>query len=136
MIYQALEAIVKTIDADSAAIMVPDETERVLFCYDSFNMPAEWVAIKNSFDEEVPGGTVEVYKTGEPAISNHLQKTLKSYYVESVMIVPIRRDEKTIATLELIHVKDNKAFNEDDRRQAEEFVKQISFKKGSSNVTH
>lgn len=87
-------------------------------------MPLEWVAIKNPFDEKIRGGNVQVYKTGEPAVTNHLKRTLKGYYIESVMIVPIKRNNSTIAMLEIIH-SDNKTFSDDDLRKAVGFAKKI-----------
>lgn len=120
-----LDKIVEELDADSAAIMMPNKAEGHLFCCASYNMPPEWVAIKNSFDEKIPGGNVEVFKTGEPATTNHLQKMLEGFFIESVMIVPIYRGNDLIATLELIHDKDDKVFTEADQQVAEAFVKEI-----------
>lgn len=117
--------MVEEIGADSAAIMVPNVAEGYLFCYDSFNMPREWIDIKNLLSEKVPGGNVEVYKTGKSATTNHLRKMLKGFYIESVMITPIKRGEKTIAMLELIHDKDNKVFSEQDLQKAEAFTKEL-----------
>lgn len=121
----SLAIIANELGADSAAVMLPDDAEQVLVCYDSYNMPPEWTAIRNSYDKETPGGNVEVYRTGEPATSNHLRTTLEGFFIESVMIVPVKRDEKTIATLELIHDKDDKTFSEEDRNAAEIFAKKL-----------
>lgn len=123
MSYKPLQSIVEALRADSAAIMVPNR--RHLFCYASYNMPQEWIDIRNSFDEKVPGGNVEVYRTGKPAITNHLRKMLEGYFIESVMIVPIQREGKTIAILELIHDRDNKTFDETDQQAAEKYAKDI-----------
>lgn len=124
----SLESIAKGVRTDSVAIMVPNSAEGYLFCYDSFNMPQEWIEIKNSFKERTPGGNVEVYKTGKPAISNHLQAKLKGYDIESVMIVPIRRRRKIIATLELVRSKEHRAFTNSDLREAEYCAKKIKIK--------
>lgn len=128
----SLESIAKDIRADSAAIMVPNLAEGYLFCYDSFNMPQEWIEIKNSFKEKTHGGNVEVYKTGKPAISNHLQARLKGYGIESVMIVPIKRRRKTIATLELVHSKEDKVFTDSDLHEAEYCAKKIKIRPAKS----
>lgn len=123
-----LEPIVKEIAADSAAIMAPDKTKEHLFCYDSFNMPQKWIDIKNPFDEGTPSGNVQAYKTGQATITNHLQKMLEGYYIESVMIVPIKRGGDIVATLELIHDKDSKVFTEDDLRKAKQFADKLETK--------
>jgi hypothetical protein len=128
MTLYSLEEIVKKIGANSAAIMVPDSAKRYLFCYDSFNMPQAWIDIKNSFDEKVPGGNVEVYKSGRPAITNHLKTMLKGYYIESVMITPIKQDGRTIAVLEIIHNKEEKAFTEADQWAGDEYASKIEIK--------
>jgi hypothetical protein len=114
----SLKQIVEAVGADSAAIMVPNVTAKHTYCYDSYNMPQVWVNVKNSFDEKVSGGNVEVYKTGVPAITNHLQKMLEGHLIESVMIVPVKQAGKTIAMLELIHDKHNKIFSEEDLQKA------------------
>jgi hypothetical protein len=118
-----LDYIVIALGADSAAIMMPNETAKHLFCFDSYNMPKEWIEIKNSLYEKVPGGNVEVYKTGVSATSNHLRRMLKGFFIESVMILPIRREKTTIAMLEIIHYKDNKTFSNEDLQKAEAFAK-------------
>ena len=53
-----LEVIANELGADSVAIMVPNDAERHLDCFDSYNMPPEWIAIKNPYDEQVPSGNV------------------------------------------------------------------------------
>lgn len=118
-----LESVVNQLNADSAAIMMPDKDRKYLFCLDSYNMPPEWVEIKNSFDEKIPGGVAEVYKTGKSAITNHLDKTVEGFYIESVMIVPIKHGQKTVAVLEVIHDKDSKVFSAEDRLIAENYAK-------------
>lgn len=85
-------------------------------------MPQEWIDIKNPFDEDVPGGNVEVYHTGRPATTNHLKKNLVGYFIESVMIVPIIRNDKTIAMLELIHDCEDKTFSQQDLKLAQKFA--------------
>lgn len=117
----SLEAIVKQVNADSAAIMIPDVKEQYNYCYDSYNMPPEWVAIKNSFDENVPGGNVEVYKTGKPSITNHLNEPLEGHHIESVMIVPVVRNNKIIAVLELVRSQNKDKFTEDELAHAQKF---------------
>lgn len=121
-----LESIVKKLGADSAALMVPNVKEGYSYCYQSFNMPREWVAVKNSFDETVPGGNVEVYKTGKPAITNHLSKKLEGHYIESVLIVPIVRNNAVLATLELVHTTKGKTFSQQDLAVAQEFSSQLA----------
>ncbi len=88
-------------------------------------MPSEWVAIKNSFDEDVPGGNVEVYKTGVSAITNHLSQDLEGHYIESVMIVPVIRERQTIAMLELVHRQIGQIFSQQDLKRSEELAKQL-----------
>lgn len=120
-----LDSLVKQIGADSAAIMIPNIAEQYLLCHDSFNMPKVWVDIRNSFDENIKGGNVEVYKTGTAAITNNLRITLKGHFIESVMIVPIKEKGKTVAVLEVIHDKKGKEFNNQDLQKALEFTSQI-----------
>ncbi len=120
-----LKSICININADSAALMVPNLAERHNYCYDSYNMPSEWVAIKNSFDETTSGGNVEVYKTGKPAITNHLARKLEGHYIESVMILPVMRLGKTIAMLELVQSSDNKSYSRNDLLVAVELAKQL-----------
>ncbi len=122
-----LEMITKQINADSAALMVPNEEKRYNYCYDSYNMPLEWTAIKNSFDEKVPGGNVEVYKTGKPAITNHLNKLLEGHHLESVMIVPVLRKGQTIATLELVRSDNKDDFTERDLATAQQVAEQFAY---------
>ncbi len=124
----SLQTIIEEIGADSAAIMVPNVKEGHLFCFDSVNMPQEWIDIKNRLSEKVVGGNVEVYKSGKPAITNHHRIMLKGFYIESVMITPIKRGEKTVATLELIHDKDNKVFIEKDLHKAKSFAKKLEIR--------
>lgn len=123
-----LEPIVKEIGADSAALMVPNIKEKYNYCYTSYNMPREWVEIKNSFDEKVPGGNVEVYKTGKPAITNRLSKELEGHYIESVMAVPVIRKGKTVSVLELVHTKKGKTFSRQDLALAQSFTQRIEIK--------
>lgn len=120
-----LKKIVEEIGADSAAIMAPNVTEGCLFCYESFDMPQEWVEIKNPLDEQRPGGNVQVYTTGTPSISNHIRVMFHGYLIDSVMIVPVYRDGNIIATLELIRDEDNRAFTKEDMENALEFAKEI-----------
>ncbi len=105
--------------------MVPNLAKRHNYCYDSYNMPSEWVAIKNSFDETTSGGNVEVYKTGKPAITNHLARKLEGRYIESVMILPVMRLGKTIAMIELVQSSDNKSFSQNDLLVVAELAKQL-----------
>lgn len=118
----SLETIAKTTNADSVALMVPDIDEGYSYCYDSYNMPPEWIAIRNSFDEKIPGGNAEVYKTGNPATTNFLSENLKGYHIESVMIVPVKRDGHTIAMLELVHRDVGKNFTDEDLQLAQDFA--------------
>jgi len=117
-----LKTIVQDTGADSAALMVPNKQDRYNYCYDSYNMPTEWVAVKNSFDEDVPGGNVEVYQTGKASITNQLCSTLEGHYIESVMILPIKRSNATIAMLELVHSAKGNSFSAEDLKIAEEFA--------------
>ncbi|MGC1176544.1 MAG: GAF domain-containing protein [Candidatus Saccharimonadales bacterium] len=123
-----LESIVREIGADSAAIMAPDKANGHLFCYTSFNMPQEWVGIKNSFDEDTPGGNVEAYKTGQAIITNYLQKMLEGYYIESIMVVPIKRGEDIVATLEVIHDRANETFTKGDLQIVQQFADKLATK--------
>lgn len=120
-----LETIAKKLNADSAAIMLPNDNQKYLFCFDSYNMPPEWIAIKNPYDENIPGGVVEVYKTSTSAITNHLRKTVEGFFIESVMIVPVKQHERTVAVLEIIHDKDDKVFSKKDRLIAEDFTQKL-----------
>lgn len=124
----SLESIVKETGADSAAIMAPNEAEGHMFCYASFNMPPEWVTIKNAFDDYTPQGNVQVYKTGKSIIANHLREMLEGYYIESVMIAPIKHKGRTVGTLELIHDRNNKAFTLDNLRKAEAFADSLNLR--------
>jgi GAF domain-containing protein len=120
-----LESIAKQIGADSAAIMASNAGRQHLYCYASYNMQPEWIAIKNRLDETVPGGNAQVFRTGEAAITNGLKETLKGHYIESVLVVPIKRQGVTVATLELIHSSEGESFSETDRVQAEAFAETL-----------
>ena len=124
----SLETLVKDIGASSAAIMVPNTAEKYLYCFDSYNMPTEWVEIKNSFDKYSSYGNVHVYKTGNPKITNSLKIPFHGHYIESVMIVPIKQKDKVIGTLELIHSSLNKTFNKSDLQKAVDFSNKIEIK--------
>lgn len=50
---------------------------------------------------------------------------LEGYFIESVMIVPVKRGNTTVAMLEIIHDKDNKTFSSEDREQAEAFTEKL-----------
>jgi transcriptional regulator with GAF, ATPase, and Fis domain len=123
-----LESLVKDIGASSAAIMTANLTKRHLYCYDSYNMPVEWTKIKNPFDNYTAYGNVHVYKTGTHIIKNDYKAEFHKYYIEAVMIIPIKRGNRTIGTLELIHRRKKKAFSESDLQKAEEFAKKIEIK--------
>lgn len=117
-----LKRMLDLIGADSAAVMNPDLSNKVMYCSASVGMPKEWVGIKNSFDVYVSGGNVEVYKSGKSAITNQLQTTLKGYFIESVMIVPVYHGEEVIAVVEFIHDKNKKIFTIEDQFIVERYL--------------
>lgn len=117
-----LKKIVKMIGADSAALMMPNDKDRYIYCYDSYNMPEEWVNIKNLYDENTPSSNEVVYKTDRPVIANLCRRKLKGYHIESVMILPIKRGKETIGMLELIHTQANKIFSGKDLYTAQNFL--------------
>lgn len=118
----SLENIAHALGADSAAVMVPDLKQRHCYCYESYNMPREWTEIKNSFDEDVPGGNVEVYQTGKPAITNHLSTLLQGHHIESVMIVPVIVQGETAAMLEVVRRQNKRGFTDAELAKAIELA--------------
>jgi transcriptional regulator with GAF, ATPase, and Fis domain len=121
----SLAEIITELGADSAAIMAPNDSGQHMYCYDSVNMPPEWVAIKNPYDEYTNKGNVYVFKSGSPVINNGFSDVFHGHYIESVLIVPIMDGEKVAGTLELIHSEKGKSFSESDLQKAKEFSGQI-----------
>lgn len=121
-----LKDIVEELGADSAAIMIPNIEGRYNYCHLNFNLPKEWINIINSFDETVSGGNVEVYFSGKPAITNHLSTYLMGHYLESVLIVPIFKDNKVSSVLEILSRRKGKSFTKEDVVIAETFAKKLA----------
>lgn len=124
----SLRNIVNDLGATSAAIMTPNSNGQHLYCYGSYNMPSEWIALINQFDTYTNVGNVHVYKTGRPVINNGFSNDFHGHYIESVLIVPIKKEDTTIATLEVIQSQKGKSFTEEDLVKAEGFSKQIEIK--------
>ena len=95
-----LETIVEQVGAESAAVMFPHETEPWLYCKESVNMPPEWVEITNPLDNTTSNG--KVYLSGEPHVEEHIDIEFVNHFISSVMVVPILKDDRVLATLELI----------------------------------
>lgn len=83
-------------------------------------MPSEWVKLTNPFDYSTNNG--EVYLSGEPYIAEHIDIEFVGQLISSVLIVPIKRDDKVIATLELIISDPSKTFSEDAQDKAIQFA--------------
>ncbi len=120
-----LETIVDQVGAESAAVMFPHETEPCLYCKENINMPPEWVEIKNPLDNTTSNG--KVYLSGEPHIAEHIDLEFVSHFISSVLIVPIQKDNKVLATLELIISDPAKSFNRNAQSDATKFATELAY---------
>jgi hypothetical protein len=120
----SLKGIVEKTGADAAAVMVPHATEPYLFCKDSYNCPAEWTPLKNPLDDSTANG--RVYLSGKSEAGHHVDVELAEHLISSFIIVPITRDGKVIANLELIITNKNKTFLAEAQQVAEVFTKTLA----------
>ncbi len=125
---ELIQNIVNELGATSGAIMAPNKAKQLLYCYDSYNMPPEWVEIKNPFNNHTNVGNVYVYKTGQPVINNGFSDMFHGHYIESVLIVPIQKNGITLGTLEVIHSEKDRNFTQEDLDKATEFSKHVEIK--------
>lgn len=121
----SLETLVNSLNCSSAAIMKPNLKAKYLYCFESYNMPTKWILIKNKLNDESKHGNVYVYKTCKYSIENNIKIKIKGKYVESVLIVPIVKDDSIFGTLELIHSEKHRAFTKSDLIKAVNFTKHL-----------
>jgi hypothetical protein len=120
-----LKSIVEDTNADCAAIMVADADENYMYCYEHFNMPEDWVSIKNPFEGHSKTGNVHVYKNNTVSLVNDFHGEHFGHHQESYFIVPIVLEGATIGTLELVNTKKGKKFSQSDIEKASVFAKNI-----------
>ena len=119
-----LKEIIQKVGAESAAIMAPHLNEPYLFCKESINMPPEWVEIKNPIDNLTNNG--RVYLSGQSYIAEHIDIEFVGHSISSILIVPIKKGKKPIATLELIISDTGKSLNKDAQKVAEDFASTLA----------
>ncbi len=119
-----LKEITEKIGADAAAIMVPHPNEPFLFCKYSYNCPPEWDPLKNPLDHSTANG--RVYLTGKSEVANHVDIELAGHYISSFIIVPIFKEDKVIANLEIITTHRNKSFPDGTQQIVETAAQKIA----------
>ena len=117
---QSLEDIVHELNATYAAVMIADVSLGYLYCDSGFNLPKEWVNIKNPLDESSLNG--KAYVSRQAKIMNNMNSKLEGHFVSSVIIVPLMQNNQILGTVELISSATGKTFSEADLDRFKSFV--------------
>lgn len=86
----------------TAAVMIFDDKDKLLKTKYSYNLPKSWAELTNTLDTSTDNGTA--FTEQRTVIRNHLglstlRNTKPDHAIESVIVVPITKDETMLGTL-------------------------------------
>lgn len=125
IIVNQLKVLCDDLHGFTASIMIPNYSKNVLESRYYHNLHKEWASLTNHLDESTDNGTA--FTTGKPVIKNNLGlKTLRQskhqHPIEAVIVVPIIRGKKSVATLVVLADDPTVQFSNSDVVSLQKFI--------------